>query len=133
MENIIDDAFPETPARIRIIDEIGKMELLSQKMSRIFTDQIDKCRSDIFVCTIPLKSSHPIVLGSGKKRLDLRYYFANSMLHFSNFLYTTSMILQNCVLLSSYIFQLENSLRKSPWPVDATHVQSHGYQWSIKI
>ena len=66
MEDIIDEAFPPTSARIRIIDEIGKMELLSQKMSRILTDQIDGCRSDIFVCTIPLKSTHPIVLGSGK-------------------------------------------------------------------
>ena len=65
MENILPEAFPPTPAKIRIIDEIGKMELLSQKVTRLITDQIDNCEA-ILICTIPLNSTHRLVKGNGR-------------------------------------------------------------------
>ena len=65
MENILPEAFPPTPAKIRIIDEIGKMELLSQKVTRLITDQIDNCEV-ILICTIPLNSTHRLVKGNGE-------------------------------------------------------------------
>lgn len=68
LESIIDDAFLDINPQIRIIDEIGKMELLSSKVTRELTRQIDS-KHKVLICTIPARSQHRLVKGKGSSKL----------------------------------------------------------------
>ena len=66
LESGIFTSFPKTPNDIRIIDEIGKMELLSKKVTKELDFHI-KTSTKIIIGTVPLKFNHWLVDGKGSK------------------------------------------------------------------
>ena len=72
LESGIFTSFPKKPNDIRIIDEIGKMELLSKKVTKELDFQI-KSSAKIIVGTVPLKFNHWLVDGTGSKIMAVKF------------------------------------------------------------